>query len=328
MKTPRIITITLNPSLDRSIVTHYLSTGYHNQTEEATRLDPSGAGLDISRALSKLSCDTKAIILLGNDATATAYKALVADEHFEITTITKPGPTRSNTIILDTWTHEETQITEPSANFQPSDLELVSKEIERSVEKGDFVVLAGLLPFGAPPDTYASLMRIARDNSASVAVIASGQVLTNALKEKPDLIVMTRLELEGYFNFPVREMDDIIACARKLQEKGAGKVLVEMRSKSNAILVSMDGVYDVSFHEADEGTSSGVWEALIAGYLAGRASQQPLETALALGAAAANFTASQVGHEFGSLREVRDLAMEGDQTSATEGDAEQNNDDG
>ena len=47
----KVITVTLNPSLDRTLVTNFLHIGYQNHTPESTHLDAAGAGLNISQAL-------------------------------------------------------------------------------------------------------------------------------------------------------------------------------------------------------------------------------------------------------------------------------------
>jgi 1-phosphofructokinase family hexose kinase len=322
MEKIKIITITLNPSLDRTLVTHFLSTGYHNQTQEATRIDPAGEGLSISRALAKLGCKTHAIVILGDDATARAYRALAADEPFEITILTAHGQTRSNSIILDTGTKEETQIIEPGTELGTDDIDKTAIALREITDPGDVVVLAGALQPGAPEDTYARLTDAVHADEARAAVIRSGPALAATLSAGPDLVALTQLEMEGYFNYPVREMEDIVGCARRLRDAGAGRVLIEMRETGGALLVSDGTIVRVSIPEAEGGTSSGVWEALVAGYLAGRAAEQPLDESLRLGAAAANYTAAQVGNEFGSLEEVKEYEQETEELTQEDADGE------
>jgi 1-phosphofructokinase len=304
----KIITITLNPSLDRTLVTHFLSTGYHNQTRESTRLDPAGEGLNITRALAVLGCPTHAVVMLGDDPTARAYRALAADESFEITILSTPGQTRTNPIILDTGTKEETQITEPGGEIRPEDVAAAAAAIEDLTGEGDVVVFAGALPIGAPDDTYARLIETVHASGALAAVVRSGPALSATLPARPDLVALTQLEMEGYFNHPVREMEDIVGGARRLRDAGAGRVLIEMREAGSALLVSDETIVRVGIPDTEGGTTSGVWEALVAGYLAGRATHQPIDQSMRLGAAAANYTAAQVGNEFGSLDEVSEFA--------------------
>lgn len=304
MSDPNIITVTLNPSLDRTLITHYLGIGYHNRTIEATRLDPAGDGFTISRALHQLSCRTHAVVLLGTDATGSAYRALAAEEAFPFTALTQEGQTRSSTILLDTGTGLETQITDEGSPVTETALDNARDTLRSLARPGDIVVFAGPLPKNAPKDTYARLTEVVHGCGARVAVSASGAALGDTLPAAPDMITLTQVELEGYFNYPVRELDDILTCARKIQEQGAESVLVEIREKDLALLASGEDALVVGVSLEHGGTTSGVWPAMIAGFLAERARRQTFDKALVTGAAAAGYTAAQVGHEFGTLIEV------------------------
>ncbi len=70
----KVITVTLNPSLDRTVTTHFLALGYHNRTTATTRLDPAGRGVSVSRALHALGVETHAVVVLGHDANGRAYE--------------------------------------------------------------------------------------------------------------------------------------------------------------------------------------------------------------------------------------------------------------
>ena len=130
----KVITVTLNPSLDRTLVTHYLSVGYHNRTSETTRLDPAGRGVSIARALKHLGITTHSVIGLGDDATGYAYQALIAKEQLPVTFIQRNGLTRSNVVILDTGNQTETSLIEESAGISPENLEAVKTALRsRSV---------------------------------------------------------------------------------------------------------------------------------------------------------------------------------------------------
>lgn len=307
MSESKIFTVTFNPSLDRTLVVHHLAVGYHNRTEESTRLDSAGQGVNIAHGLHLLNRDAHAIILLGDDATGRAYQALISEEDFESTFIRVNGHTRSNTIIYDTGKHAETQISEESVGISQSDIDNVAGALRGCLKYGDFVVYSGARRGGAPVDTYAQLTGVAHDLSAQVVLITGGSELEAALKVSPDLVVLRQIEAEAFFNYPVRNPDDVVSAAHNLRDRGAQKVLVTMHDSSTAVLVAEEGGWLVEIPDV-EGTTSGMWDAFLAGYLAGRAGQKPLAKSLALGAAAATFTASQVGHEFGGPADIREFA--------------------
>lgn len=308
---PNVITVTLSPSLDRTLITHYLAVGYHNRTEESTRLDPAGQGVDIARALHRLIQRAHAVVVIGNDPTGRSYQALLAAERFEHTVIRVQGRTPSNTIILDTANRTETQILEEREEISRDDLIAVAHKLKQLVKAGDMVVFAGPLPPGVSDDTYAWLLDIAQEAGAEVAMVTGGEALRQALPAEPELVAVSRLQMEGFFNYPVRTRSAVLESARSLVEAGAGMVLVEIRRDGEAVLVTDSGCWHANLELDEEtGTSSGVWDAFVGGFLAGCMSDMTPDKALKLAAATGTYAGAHIGHEFGSYQEVHEVLQQ------------------
>lgn len=305
---PNVITVTLSPSLDRTLITHYLAVGYHNRTEESTRLDPAGQGVDIARALHSLVRRAHALVLIGDDPTGRSYQALLAAERFEHTVIRVHGRTPSNTIILDTGNRHETQILEEREEISRDDLVEVAHRLKQLVQPGDLVVFAGPLPPGVSDDTYAWLVDLAQEAGAKVGLVTSGEALREALPAGPELVAVSRLQMEAFFNYPVRTRAAVLESARSLVEMGARMVLVEIRRDGEAFLVNEEGCWHANLVLDEEtGTTSGVWDAFVGGFLAGRMSEMSPPEALELAAATGTYAGAHIGHEFGSYQEVREV---------------------
>jgi len=260
--------------------------------------------VNITRALDRLSVPTHAIILLGDDATGRAYQALIHEEYFEATTIRVGGRTRSSTIILDTGNDTETQIVEESAEITDDELTHIQTAISNLILPHDIVVLAGPLPNGVSQDTYRRLTEVARSAGAEVVAVISGEPLEKALQAGPELIALTQIEMEAFFNYPVRAPEDVLGSARKLCQMGAGKALVILQGDGAALLVSGEEAWLADLPHPEGGTTSGVWDALIAGFVCARLEDKSDREALSLGAADAAFAASQIGNEFGTREQA------------------------
>jgi 1-phosphofructokinase len=237
------------------------------------------------------------------------------------------GETRSNTIILDTGTNQETQITENAGNIHQQDVYLVVELLREYVKKGDTVVLAGTLPDSLSPDVYQWLIRESHDLGAEVYLVTSGKPLEMALQAEPDMIIIQKQVLESHFNIPVRDYADVIQCAQRLREEGAAQVLVSFPDEGKSLLLSSEGHNLVAISETSElhsqaSTTSGVMEAFVAGFLMGKYQFESLPETLEFGAAAAMYTASQVGSEFGKPAEVeeflQDVNIEEDEVKPSE----------
>ncbi len=307
---PKVITVTLNPSLDRTLTTHFIALGYHNRTAGTTRLDPAGRGVNVSRALYALGVATHAVVLLGDDPTGRAYDALLAGEEFPMTILRRSGRTRSNIVIVDTGHNNETVILEDGEGVTRSDRQAVSNTLLKLIQSGDSVVFAGSLPGDVRTDTYAQLTSLAQTIGAAVAINAGGgEALKQSIQAKPALIYVTQTQLEGLFNMPVRADEDVIYCAKMLRRQGVRRVLVAMEQSESAFLVTEEGVWRADWPEAT-GSRGGRAEALIAGYLAARLNKRPFGHALKLGAVMAVYTGTQIGHEFGTLEDFAEHVSE------------------
>ncbi|MFP4323741.1 MAG: 1-phosphofructokinase family hexose kinase [Anaerolineales bacterium] len=304
----KTITVTVNPSLDRIMVVNYLNVGYHNQATGETHLAAAGRGMNIGLALHKLHTDTEAIVLLGQDALSHAYQFLIEQEGFPVNVVRHDSSIRSNIFLKDEGQHAETVIKVSGASVDEAALAEVGQMLVSRIDEHDFVVLAGSLPSGAPDSTYATYCRQAKEAGARVILYTEGDILREGLAAEPDLVVLTQLQTESYFNFPVRVAEEVYYVGEKLHEEGAQRVLILLGERRGAVLVTADARYLVEFPDDidDVGTRTGTAEALVAGYLAGRSRQRNVEESLSMGGAAALFTAEQVGQEFGTLKDVQE----------------------
>lgn len=301
-----IITVTLTPTLERTLVVHYLGVGYTNETQGPVRLDPAGRGINIARALHRLNCPVQSLILLGNDSVGEVYAGLLTEEAFDVMVVPTKTYTRSCTVIWDDKNQLETRLVGTDPRLDQANIVALGEALAQQVKAGDMVVLAGDLPYGVEPDSFAYLTDVVQAIGAKVALATNGYALRDALKAEPDLVVLDQGSAEAYFNYPIRSYEDLLTSAHHLREAGSQQVLIFVKTKGIAVLVDADEQWMVEFPESDcSGTSSGVWDAMVAGYLAGRAKRRPLGEALELGAAAATFATMQIGNEFGTLKELK-----------------------
>ena len=222
------------------------------------------------------------------------------------------GATRSDTIILDTGHESETHLVEESAPLTEAALEQMVEALEAVVKEDDIIVFAGSLPGERPSHTFTRLVEVGNRLGAHTVAALGIEELDDMLASSLRMVTLTQLQAEVLFNFPVRGPEEVAYCARVLHEKGIPTVLIEMPDTASAFLVSNDGEWLITLPEGESGTSSGVWEALLAGFLAGIDRRQTLDAALELGAAAASYTAAQMGSKFGTAADIGERLAEVD----------------
>lgn len=303
----KCLTITLNPSLDRTLTVNFLAIGYDNTVVDDTDLNPAGRGMNIARALDSLGVKSEAIVLLGDGPASKAYEVLAKERPNPIRFVRHEGTIRSNIFIADKGKGNHTALKEQGCKVSEEDVARFAKTMTQHINSADYVIFAGTLPPGMADETYSELIKDAQHAGAHVVVDTTGKILEHILPLKPDLIVTNQLQMEGYFNMAVRFEEDIVDCAHRLRKQGAQQVLAVLSDDNGAVLATENETLWVEFPAKHEiVTYTGTYDAMIAGYLAGRLQQQPFEKSLELGSAAALYTASQIGAQFGTATDIQE----------------------
>src|SRR5947208_3134291 len=94
-----IVTVTLNPSLDRTIEVDRLVRGTMTRATSA-RLDPGGKGVNVSRALLANDVSTAAVVTVGGADGEQLVRLLEADG-IPLRAVRVAGRTRSNVTIAE-----------------------------------------------------------------------------------------------------------------------------------------------------------------------------------------------------------------------------------
>jgi len=288
-----IITVTLNPSLDRTIELDRLAQG-SVQRVTAARLDPGGKGVNVARALLANGVPTRAVLPVGGVEGAQLV-SLLEHEGVDVAVVPVLGHTRSNITIAEA-DGTVTKLNEPGASLCAQDLEALAREVLAAASPDSWVVLCGSLPPGLRAEAYAALTRRFVTAGMHVVVDTSGPAFRAAVAVRPELVKPNAEELAEAVGRPLGSQAEVIAAARELQDRGAQTVLVSLGAVG-AILV--DEAVMVGTSRVDDPRSTvGAGDAFLAGFLAGRyhgaSRREAFGEALAWGAAAVRLPGTQM----------------------------------
>ena len=276
-----IITVTTNPSIDRTIAVNSLTLGGVNRGD-LNAIDPGGKGVNVSRALAAYGAKTHAVLICGDLGSQWFGKKLNA-LNIAHNIIKAEGITRSN-ITLQEANGTVTKINEPGFELTKDVLNELLQTLDGLELKGSWVVLAGRLNPGADVNTYRDLAQFVRDRGAKVAIDGSGPEFRAALAVKPELIKPNQFELAELVGRPLKTIHDVIAAAREVIDGGVEQVLCSL-GKDGAILVTADEVMHCEPERSATGTPVGAGDILLAIYLGGGATPSALKDAIAWSAA-------------------------------------------
>lgn len=278
-----IVTVTPNPSLDRTLQVERLVVARVNRALE-TRTDAGGKGVNVARALARQGIAVRAIVPMGG-ASGRELGERLTDQGIRVVPVPLNGPTRTNIAVVD---HDGvvTKVNEAGSPMGAAALAELSARVQSNVGDGDWVAACGSLPPGAPDDLYAALVRVAHEAGARIAVDSSGAPLAAAIEAGPDLIKPNRHELEELTGRSRPDLPAVVAACRDLVDRGVGSVLASLGAEG-AVLVDGRGQWHATATAREVRSDVGAGDASLAGFLAaGAAGPDALRQAVAWGTAA------------------------------------------
>lgn len=283
-----IITVTLNPSLDRTIEVAELTRGAMVRAT-ATRLDPGGKGVNVARALAAHQISTCAVVPLGGSQGA-QLTTLLEQEGIDVCAVPVRGSTRSNVSLVEP-DGTVTKINEPGVRLDAADLDRIVDAVLSVADGADWVVACGSLPPGVPDGFYARLGRLL---PVRFAVDTSGPALAAAVAAGPALVKPNRGELASLVGFGIDTVADAVRAASDVRAAGVSAVLASLGA-DGAVLVDGQGVRYGDALVDRRRSAVGAGDAMLAGYLAaGVSGADPLVEGLSWGAAAVRFPGSRM----------------------------------
>jgi 1-phosphofructokinase len=292
-----IITVTLNPSLDRTVEIEQLVRGEIIRAA-LSHVDPGGKGVNVTRALLGNGVPSRAVLPCGGEEGQQLVRLLQA-EGVDPICVWIGGHTRSN-ITLAEPDGTITKINEPGPELMPADFESVLAEILSAAvpQPGDpatdWVVICGSTPPGVPVSWVVQLCEWLVGAGMRLAVDTSGPALRGAAECGADLVKPNRDELAEVVGRELASLGDVVAAAHEVRSWGAGAVLASLGA-DGAVLVDDDTVIVGSAPVDRPRSAVGAGDALLAGFLAaGAKGADALAEALAWGAAAVSLPGSRM----------------------------------
>lgn len=259
-----IVTLTANPSVDRTIEVAGLRRGTVIRAR-ASRVDAGGKGVNVARALAAHGHKAKAVLPSGG-AEGAQLEALLASATLDLLTVRIAESIRANVTVVEA-DGTTTKLNEPGPHLSREELGALAAALCDAAAAAEWVVLSGSLPRGAPPHWYARIIERLRGTGARIAIDSSGLPLARAIGAHPDLVKPNREELAELAGRPIDAIADVVGAARALVDTGVHTVLTSL-GPSGAVLVRRDAAWHATAAAIEPRSTVGAGDALLAGYLA------------------------------------------------------------
>ncbi len=259
-----IITLTLNPAIDKTIEVPNLTLGTVNRITDNYHVEVGGKGINVSKVLKELGSSSKAIGIVGG-TNGDIIKKYLDEKHLEYEFVDGKMNTRINLKIVDPESKLTTEINESGGPYEFEVYEKLKKVLCINIRKGDIVILAGSLPKGADPNYYNQLIALCMEKGAKVYLDIEGELLQKAILLKPHVIKPNLNELESMFHKKFESKIDIVNAARTILLSGVETVIISM-GEHGALFAKKDKIISAKGLNVKTKSTVGAGDAMVAAF--------------------------------------------------------------
>ena len=306
-----ITSVSLNPSIDRTLCVKDFTTGGLNRVLSQTDV-AAGKGVNVALAAAALGADSECIGFMYREGGALFEKRLrEGGVHSDF--MWCEGAVRVNVKVFDQSRGEITELNSSGTPVTEQQLNEMTRLVQAHARKSDTLILSGSLPPACPVDYYRTLAEAAEGENCRVLLDADGDRLCAGMKAKPFLIKPNRYELEMLTGRKLDSTDLLLDAAQDCIREGVGAVAVSMGGEG-AIIVDGQSAFRVPGLKVEVKSTVAAGDSMIAGIAVGLSRGYPLEEAFRLGVAAATARCSTPPEEIISpetcLRMLDELKLE------------------
>lgn len=299
----KVITVTMNPSIDKTVVLDEL-VPYELNRVKRIQIDAGGKGINVARVVHNFNFDVTATGLiagkLGSDLLAQMDAWGIPHDFLEVS-----GETRTNLKILDESVNRITEINEPGFQVAPSYLEAFVKILETLADEADIIAFSGSLPPGVPEDFYAVCIDLVKKKGVKALLDADGAALAKGLAAVPYAVKLNRYELETLLNEKFDSIRNVVEAAKGLVDTGIEIVIVSLGADGMVVADKKEAIRTECWNIPIQGTV-GAGDSVLGALACSILNQDSLFETARLATAAGTITASKCGTQLCELEEVLD----------------------
>jgi 6-phosphofructokinase 2 len=261
MNTYDIITITVNPALDKS--THFKGLVAEQKIRcSAPRFDAGGGGINVSKAISRLGGNSLAVFTSGGPL-GKMLEELIAKESIAFQAVPIQTWTRESFVAVDDNTNSQYRFGFTGGEITAEEEQAVLNAVINL--KSKFVVASGSLNEGLSSNFYQKIAQIAKRSGAKLIVDTSGEALEKVLETGAYLIKPNVGELAKLIGVERLEMEEVNEAAKKIISKGGAEIVVVSLGPQGAVLVTKDNYEYVPAPNVAKKSTVGAGDSMVGG---------------------------------------------------------------
>ena len=298
-----ILTVTINPSVDRNIEVDRLV--FEDRAYILSRSDSAGGrGMNASRVLHSFGAKTLAVVTSGG-AVGQRLEKLAAKSGFPVKVVPIHNEIRVNLTITDKQ-GLAIRLNERGPKITPEELARMEKVVANRLESATWLMLCGSIPPGVSSDFYTKLIRMARENKVKTLLDTDGDALLHGIEAGPTVVSPNQPEAERLLNRALITRAQFLEAATRIKAMGAETVLLSLGSRG-VVAVNANQLLEVIPPRTDAVSPLGAGDALAAAYVWAATKKKDFADCVRWAVAAGTASAMQPGLVFASLEQTKDV---------------------
>ncbi len=242
---PRIATLTPNPVLVLTVdFNHFPGSGASRDTRPIL-LEPSGKALNMSVELHQWGVCPITVAPVGG-AMGQIIRTLLEFQGVDTRGLVPIEGESRLYLILEASPGNHVEIFGAGPRVPSEVLQQMRETLWESLQPGDFLLLGGSLPKGAPDDYYATVIQEAKARGIKTYLDTRGAALRPAIEAAPHFIGVNLLEFSSYLGHPLTSLEEnkeeILAALKRLVARGTDIVVISHESEG-MIMATRDGAW-------------------------------------------------------------------------------------
>jgi 1-phosphofructokinase family hexose kinase len=298
-----ILTVTINPSVDRNIEVDRLV--FEDRAYILSRSDSAGGrGMNASRVLHSFGAKTLAIVTSGG-VNGPRLEKLAAKSGFPVKVVPIHNEIRVNLTITDKQ-GLAIRLNERGPKITPEELRRLEKVVENRLESAAWLMLCGSIPPGVPSDFYTKLIRMARERKVKTLLDTDGDALLHGIESGPTVVSPNQPEAERLLNRALITRAQFLEAATRIKAMGAEAVLLSLGGRG-VVAVNNNQLLEVVPPRTDAVSPLGAGDALAAAYVWAATKKKDFADCVRWAVAAGTASAMQPGLVFANLEQTKEV---------------------
>lgn len=298
-----IITLTINPSIDRNVFVDRLV--FEDRAYILSRSDsPGGRGINASRVLDCYGAKTLAVATSGG-ANGERFEKLQAKLGFPIKLVKIRNEIRTNFTVTDRQ-GLAIKMNELGPQITPDELKSIEKTVDTRLDSASWLMLCGSIPPGVSSEFYTKLIRRARDRKVKTLLDTDGDALLHGVEAGPTVVTPNQQEAERLLNRALITRAHFIDAATRIKAMGAESVLLSLGSRG-VVAVNENQLIEVLPPRIEAVSPLGAGDALAAAYVWAATKKKDFADCVRWSVAAGTASAKLPGLEFANLEQTKEI---------------------